>query len=160
MLPQHPDLLFRSWSTGDGVYLFELNADPRVLQWTGDLPFHTLSAAEAFVQSYDHFNVHGFGRWLVFRKQDGACLGWCGLRRGLHGVDFGLRWFYRYWNQGYGFQAGKAVLNWADEVPVGTLHAQHHPQNIYSKALLLRLGFTSTPPYPGSDSGWETYMRV
>lgn len=159
MLPQHPELIFRTWSTGDGAYLFELNADPRVLQWTGDLPFTTLSEAEAFVQSYDQFNVHGFGRWLVFRKQDAACLGWCGLKCGPHGVDFGLRWFYRFWNQGYGLQAGQAVVDWADRKGMGAIHAQHHPCNTYSKSLLLGLGFEPVSTYLGSDPGWLTYVR-
>ena len=129
MLPQQLDLFFRTWQAGDGTYLLNLNADPRVLRWTGDLPFKDVAEAEAFVQSYDHFNVHGFGRWLVFRRSDGECLGWCGLRRGSHGIDFGLRWYHRHWNQGYGAKAWKAVLKWADAQQVGTLYAQHHPMN-------------------------------
>ena len=159
MVPKHPELHFRSWESGDGKLLYNLNADPRVLQWTGDLPFNDLDEAEAFVQNYSHFEQYGFGRWWVFRRRDAACLGWCGLRKGAHGIDFGLRWFYTYWNKGHGIRAGKAVLHWADAQQQGIIYAQHHPENIYSAQLLLSLGFENSPPYLDCHPSWKTYLR-
>lgn len=159
MQTEHPELLFRAWEAGDGKYLHTLNADPRVLQWTGDLPFKDVAEAEAFVQNYRHFEQHGFGRWWVFRQGDGECLGWCGLRKGSHGIDFGLRWYHCYWNQGYGTRAGKAVLAWADAQQLGGLYAQHHPENHHSQRLLRSLGFMPCVAYLGSDPGWLTYLR-
>ena len=159
MQPAHPELVFRAWEAGDGEYLYTLNADPRVLQWTGDLPFNDVAEAEAFVQNYRHFEKHGFGRWWVFRRSDGECLGWCGLRKGAHGIDFGLRWYHCYWNQGYGTRAGKAVLAWADAQQLGGLYAQHHPENHHSQRLLRSLGFMPCAAYLGSDPGWLTYHR-
>jgi hypothetical protein len=53
--PSHPEYCFRTWESGDGRHLFELNADPRVLRWTGDLPFLDVHEAEAFVGRYTHF---------------------------------------------------------------------------------------------------------
>lgn len=159
MQPEHPELVFRAWEAGDGEHLYTLNADPRVLLWTGDLPFKDVAEAEAFVENYHHFEQHGFGRWWVFRRSDGECLGWCGLRKGSQGIDFGLRWYYRHWNQGYGKSAGKAVLAWADAQQLGGLYAQHHPENLHSQRLLRSLGFRPCAAYPGSDPGWLTYHR-
>jgi ribosomal-protein-alanine N-acetyltransferase len=156
--PSHPEYCFRTWESGDGRHLFELNADPRVLRWTGDLPFLDVHEAEAFVGRYTHFSDFGFGRWLVTRKEDGALLGWAGLRQANGQIDLGFRWHHRYWNQGHARRTGKAILSWARHQNILEIFAQHHPENQASSALLMGLGFRPASAWQGADAGWRTYV--
>ena len=157
-VPTHREYHFRTWEPGDGRPLFELNADPRVLRWTGDLPFLDVAEAEALVRCYTHFSDFGFGRWLVKRKSDGALLGWAGLRQSDGRIDLGFRWHYRYWNQGHARATGQAIMKWAMHQNIPEIWAQHHPENKGASAVLYVLGFRPTLAWESADSGWKTYV--
>jgi [ribosomal protein S5]-alanine N-acetyltransferase len=91
---------------------------------------------------------HGFQYWSIFRREDGALVGCCGLRPycskdGLQ--EFGVHLRPAFWRQGFAHEAGLAVKDYAS----GRLHARglfagHHRRNIASGALLLKLGFYYT----------------
>ncbi|MEO0628521.1 MAG: GNAT family N-acetyltransferase [Bacteroidota bacterium] len=103
----------RPFQISDAAEMLSLNADPEVMRFVPDKPFEDLLEAKRFLQHYDAWK-HGFGRWAVIRREDGAWLGWCGLRKsprtGL--VDLGFRFHRKYWGNGYATEAGRASLKW------------------------------------------------
>ena len=106
-----PRLILREWTIDDAEALFQLNSDPAVIRYTGDDHFESVEHSRELIRNYDHYQVHGMGRWLTTLK-DGTVLGWCGLKNhpeeGV--VDLGYRFFRRYWGQGYASEAGEASL--------------------------------------------------
>lgn len=107
-------LYLRPLSPFDAPAFRNLNADPEVLRYTGDLPFADLRAAENFLSDYDQYRLYGVGRLAVIDKEGEAFLGWCGLKytAARAEYDLGFRFFKKYWNQGYATEAARAVLHW------------------------------------------------
>lgn len=158
-LPTHPLYRFREWRAGDGTHLFELNADPRVLQWTGDRPFLDLSEAEEFVRGYAAFRQKGMGRWLLEDAASGSVLGWAGLRKTGNVIDLGFRLHALNWNQGHATRIAHAILDWAKEQKIQQVYAQHHPENLASQAVLRKVQFHACEPYAGCNPAWLKYTR-
>ena len=94
------------------------------------------------ISNQRQFNVQ---YWPIFEIITGELIGCCGLRpfkpeEDIYEIGIHLR--RRFWGQGLAFEAATAVLKYS----FGTLKAEkkfagHHPQNINSKKLLIRLGF-------------------
>ena len=115
-----PRLYLRELKVTDAEDFFLLNQDPEVIRYTGDVAFNHISEAVSFLQNYNPYELYGYGRWAVIRKEDNAFLGWCGLKYSsdLDEVDVGFRFFKKYWNQGYATESAKASLHYGFE----TLH--------------------------------------
>ena len=96
----------------DAPYFFQLNEDPEVLRYTGDLPFADVEAARQFLKQYDQYERYACGRFAVLRLSDSAWLGWCGLKYKpeVEQTDIGFRFFRRHWGQGYATEAAEACL--------------------------------------------------
>lgn len=83
--------------------------------------------------------------WPIFEITTGELIGCCGLRpfkaeENSYEIGFHLR--KKFWGQGYAFEAATAVIKYFFTVVNGDkLFAGHHPQNMGSKKLLIRLGF-------------------
>jgi RimJ/RimL family protein N-acetyltransferase len=98
----------------DAPEAFALNADPEVVRYTGDGPFASMAAAHSFLAAYPDYRAYGYGRWALRRREDGAFLGWCGLKYhpDSRETDLGYRLHRRYWGQGYATEAGRACLDY------------------------------------------------
>lgn len=111
-------LLLRPFTLTDAEDFYALNADPAVLRYTGDEPFASVAAARAFLESYDAYARHGYGRLAVIEQATGHFLGWCGLK--YHSetgeTDLGFRFHRRYWGRGYATEAGRACVRYGFEV--------------------------------------------
>jgi len=105
-------LVLRELVPADAADVFELNADPEVLRYTGDRPFASVDEARAFLVRYDDYRVHGMGRWGACVEPDGELVGWCGLKRqpATGEVDLGFRLVRRAWGQGLATEAAAACL--------------------------------------------------
>lgn len=107
-----PRLYLRELTPTDAEDFFNLNQDPEVIKYTGDVAFNNSIEARSFLQNYNQYELFGMGRWAVIRKEDEAFLGWCGLKYSpdLDEVDLGFRYFKKYWNQGYATESALACL--------------------------------------------------
>lgn len=105
-----PRLELRELRVEDADEFFALNADPEVLRHVPDPPFDSPGGAREFLANYREYERHGMGRWAVQRSEDGAWLGWCGLKRepALGEVDLGFRLHRRFWGVGYATEAARA----------------------------------------------------
>lgn len=87
------------------------------------------------------------------RRDDGAFLGFCGLKRATDAgtpvegeVEIGWRLREDVWGQGYAFEAASAALRWAwDNLPAQRVVAITVAANRRSLALMERLGMERRP---------------
>lgn len=102
----------REFSVEDAQSFYDLNSDPEVVKYTGDKAFENVQEAKSFLQNYDQYKLHGYGRWAVISKETEEFLGWCGLKYmpKYDAADLGYRFFRKYWNQGYATETAKASI--------------------------------------------------
>ena len=96
---------------------------------------------EGLLKSYAD---NGFGYYLI-RTLAHTPIGICGFLKKPHlqNVDFGFALLPEYTNQGYGFEAAHAVLQYGIRLyDFIELDAETSPHNHRSKRLLEKLGFT------------------
>ncbi len=108
-----PRLILREFGLKDAHKMWELNADPEVIQYTGNQSFESVDAAKVFLRNYTHYCERGYGRWAVVSKAKGEFIGWCGLKWNEDNfVDIGFRFFRHEWNKGFATEAAKACLEY------------------------------------------------
>jgi len=111
MIAETKRLILRELQQDDAGHFFELNNDPEVLKYTGDVAFKSIDEAREFLKNYSHYEENGYGRWAVIRKEDHVFLGWCGLKLNEEGyVDIGFRIFKKYWGKGYATEAAEKSI--------------------------------------------------
>ncbi len=132
----------RQFELSDAEALYQLNLDPEVMQFTGDVPFASVDEARDFVKNYDAYEKTSFGRWAVVRKSDKAFLGWCGLKQHAEYVDLGFRFSKKYWGNGYASESAQGALLLAkDKFALKELIGRCAKQNLASIRVLEKLGF-------------------
>ena len=152
-----PRLTLKRFSIRDAADLFELNSDPEVIRFTGDVPFASVSEARNFLRGYKQYDLHGFGRWSLFLTETKEYVGFCGLnfseRKGE--VDLGFRLHRRFWAKGYATEAGFAALrigfsNYKLEKIVG----RAMKENRASLHVLEKLGMTFEKEIEDDGATW------
>jgi RimJ/RimL family protein N-acetyltransferase len=143
-------LLLRPFLPDDAEELYALNADPQVLQFTGDLPFRDVKAAATFVEQYDVYTRYGMGRWAVIAKDSNLFLGWCGLKYSPdeEEYDLGFRFHRKYWNQGFATESSRACLDWGFKVrKLDTIVGRTMLANTGSVRVLEKVGMLWSKPF-------------
>ena len=139
-------LILRDWRGEDWPAFWRVTNTPAVMRWLGGVQDAAGRAAGvARIEGYRAEHGHTF--WVVERREDGALLGFCGLKRsneagGPQGMmEVGWRLREDAWGQGYAKEAAAASLDLAfdrfgaDEVIALTVQG-----NTGSWGLMLRLG--------------------
>lgn len=157
-------LWLRELHPNDAADLYTLNADPDVLQYTGDIAFAHEEAARLFVEGYHQYRLFNRGRWAVIRKADHAFLGWCGLKYHPDNgdTDLGFRLMKQYWNQGYTTEAAMACLQYAfEQLKLPEVVAQVRTENKASVKVLRKLGMhqVAATLFDGKFPGWRYALR-
>lgn len=142
---ESPRLRLRHVGDGDAAFILDLLNDPGWLRYIGDRGVRSLDDARRYIAEGPRrmYSEHGYGLFLVERKDDGASLGLCGLirRDTLPDVDIGFALAPAHRGQGYAFEAAAATLRYAREVHKLTrVVAIAMPENESSTRLLERLG--------------------
>ena len=139
-------LVLRDWQEGDWGPFWTGTNTPAVMRWLGGVADDAKrGAAQKRLLTYEREHGHTF--WVVERKEDGAILGFCGLKRSnqaggpIGAMEVGWRLREDAWGQGYAREAASASLDLAfdrfgaDEVVALTVEG-----NTASWGLMLRLG--------------------
>ena len=145
-----PRLLLREFTPEDAEHMYQLNLDPEVIRYTGDVAFSSIEAAHDFLSRYDVYERHGMGRLAVLRREDDRWLGWCGLKYHPEEdmVDLGFRFFRRFWGQGYATESGRASLEYGFRTKrLKEISGQVVKVNFGSLRVLEKLGFSDWQPY-------------
>lgn len=139
-------LLLRGWCERDIAPFHAMGQDAEVMRYLG--PAMSIHAARA---AHDRMvacqEAHGLCFWVVERRDDGAFLGFCGIKPGerfLEGeTEIGWRLARHAWGQGYAREAAEASLAWGwANLAVPRITAITVPANMRSWGLMERLGMT------------------
>lgn len=107
-------LLLKEMTLADAENLFLLNSDPEVIQYTGDVMFHSIDDALHLLRNYDQYAKYKMGRLSLFDKTNNEYVGWCGLkyREDLDQVDIGYRLLKKHWGKGYATESARVSLDY------------------------------------------------
>jgi RimJ/RimL family protein N-acetyltransferase len=139
-------LLLRPPEPRDFEALHAMWSDPEVMRDLG--PIKTTANSRATITRHLGYGPsHGLGFHVVERREDGAVLGFCGLKPGapdtpIDGeVEIGWMFARAHWGKGYAREAAAASLAWAwanrEEPRVVAITSA---SNLASRALMERLG--------------------
>ncbi|MFK7932370.1 MAG: GNAT family N-acetyltransferase [Saprospiraceae bacterium] len=142
-----PRFYIREVQMTDVPEFFALDSDPAVHQYLGNHPVTDIAQSEAYVkdliQSYAN---DGMCRWAVIDKQDGAFVGWSGIRYETTVLskpyyDIGYRLKAKYWGKGIATETAQAVLNYGfAELKLPKIMGFAHVDNVGSNRVLRKIG--------------------
>ncbi len=156
-----PRLRLRSWREEDKAPFFRDTNTEAVMRWLGGVK--TREQIEAMIDKFGSWEAErGFTFWAVERKEDGAVLGFCGLKRAddagtkfLGEMEIGWRLREEAWGQGYAKEAASASLDFAfDRAGAGRVVALTVDGNTPSWGLMERLGMTRRPDLDYVGASW------
>jgi RimJ/RimL family protein N-acetyltransferase len=139
-------LILRGWRDEDHAPLLAICRDPRVMGHLG--PLQTAGEIHAAIdRQRTSQGLHGHCFWAIERREDGAMLGFCGLKHGPHDtpiedrIEIGWRLRADAWGRGYAREAAQASLDWGwGHLADGAIWAITTPGNLRSWGLMERLG--------------------
>lgn len=137
---------FGIWTAADLPLARKLWGNPAVTRLiSADGTFSEADIESRLQTEIDQGKRFGVQYWPIFRQEDGALAGCCGLRPygdAPHAFEFGVHLLPAYHGSGLASEAGKGVIAYAkDTLKAHALHAGHHPDNAASRRMLERLGF-------------------
>ena len=140
-------LRLRSWRMSDLTDVLAVTNTGPVMEFMGGVrdEAHFRDMIERQI-AYEQ--DHGFCFWPVMRKEDGAFLGLCGLKRGtvpaiLDEMEVGWRFGEDYWGKGYAREAAEAVLAFVwKNIACDTVFAITAVGNAKSRLLMERLAMS------------------
>ena len=145
-------------SVDDAPLMLAVWNDPAFVRFVGDRGVRSLEDAEVAMREglLQLYEKHGYGPFVVSRRDDAANMGICGLfhRDGLEEPDIGFALLPDYCGMGFGFESSAAVLEHArDSLGLPRIVAIVSPDNSASIALLEKLGLSYERPIrmPGDD---------
>ncbi|MFT4055570.1 MAG: GNAT family N-acetyltransferase [Novosphingobium sp.] len=143
-----PRLILRRFEERDRAPLYAMWADSRVMADLG--PVKTTADSDAALAR--HLSYHPLGFFIVERREDGATIGFCGLKPGspntsIEGMlEVGWMLAEPYWGGGYAREAAAASMAWGwetrDDDAIVAITAR---RNARSRGLMERLGMRHVP---------------
>ena len=141
-------LLLRRWTDADRVPFHAMCQYARVMEYLGDP--QPRDATDAMIDRQNGFHDSlGHCFWAMERREDGAFLGFCGVKPGaidtpLEGrAEIGWRLAADHWGLGYAREAAQATVDWCFvHLADPTVWAMTVPANVRSWGLMERLGMT------------------
>ena len=162
--PASARLTFRAWTEDDLPLARSLWTDPDVMGHMGG-PMSEDGVCERLELEMTRQRELGVQYWPMFLRETGAFAGCAGLRP-WHDeenvFEAGVHVARPFWSTRLGEAAALAVARFAfGELGVQALTAGHGPENVNSKALLERLGFTYTHKEPwGAQAILHPFYRL
>jgi RimJ/RimL family protein N-acetyltransferase len=150
----------REMTPEDAQNAYELNSDPLVIQYTGDVSFESVDEARTFLSKYDHYEKYGFGRWAVISKETNEYLGWCGLKYSADEDEFdiGFRFHQRFWNKGFASETARACIQLGfEKFNMETIVGRAMKENLASIRVLEKCGLTFLSDYQFDDEEGVVY---
>jgi len=153
-------LVLREFSPDEAEAMFSLNADPEVVRYTGDRPFHDLDEARQLLATYSSYRERGYGRWSVYVASTNEYIGFCGLayRAETDEVDLGFRLYRAQWGRGYATEAGRAALEIGfHRYDLDRIVGRAMRENVASHRTLKRLGMRWVSAFERDGYTWDQY---
>lgn len=144
-------LVLRCWKPEDRAAFAAINADPRVMEYLGEVL--SREASDALADSIEaRFASQGFGFWALERVGEAPFIGMAGLNVPrfeapfMPAVEVGWRLAPAYWGHGYATEAARAAIGFAFEVlGLTEVVAFTAEGNLRSRKVMERLGMRRDP---------------
>lgn len=152
IITQSSRLSLRSWQEKDRDLFYEINSDPKVMDF-----FPSLRSREQSDALMDRINAMieqtGFGFYALENRQTGEVIGFTGVAQTdldpyiiKDTLEVGWRLAHRYWGMGYVTEAATAALKYAfEQSGVEEIVSFAVTNNKRSIAVMRRLGMTHRP---------------
>ena len=141
-------LTLRAWRDADAAPFHAMCNDPAVMEHLGE-SMDEAQVAQAIARQNDLIDRFGHAFWAMERRDDGAFLGFCGIKPGAVGtpiegrMEIGWRLAALHWGKGYAREAAQATLDWAwAHLDAANIWAITVRGNERSWGLMERLGMT------------------
>jgi RimJ/RimL family protein N-acetyltransferase len=141
-------LLLREWREEDLDAYAAMYADPEVMRFLGG-PVAREQAWRHLALLAGHWQLRGYGQWVLERREDGRFVGRAGLWRpeGWPGLEVGWTLRRDAWGAGYATEAARAAIAWAREtLGADGLISIIDPENAASARVARRLGMAPDVP--------------
>ena len=110
-------LMLRTWLDSDLDPMFEINQDPKVMEYFPGL--QDLETTKNFITKVNnHFNKYGYSLYACERKDTNEFIGFIGLliadfkAHFTPAIEIGWRLSSKHWGQGFATEGAKAVLDY------------------------------------------------
>jgi len=137
-------LRLRGFTQSDADSFAALNADADFIRFLGQgAPIDSAESWRVMATILGHWQLLGYGLWLVEEKHSGRLVGRVGLLNlpGWPGIEIGWGIAPEFWGRSYAYEAAVAAMRWAfDELQLERLISLIHPDNLASQKLALRVG--------------------
>jgi len=138
-------LKLRGWRNEDFDEYAELCADAEVMRFIGGKPVDRLEAWRQFAFHVGHWELRGYGHWVVEEKSTGRLVGRVGFLNPVGWPAFEIGWTLKreFWGKGYASEAARRALQYGfNELDKPHIISLIHPDNKASIHVAERLGET------------------
>jgi len=138
-------LKLRGWRNEDFDEYAELCADAEVMRFIGGQPVDRLEAWRQFAFHVGHWELRGYGHWVVEEKSTGRLVGRVGFLNPVGWPAFEIGWTLKreFWGKGYASEAARRALQYGfNELDKPHIISLIHPDNKASIHVAERLGET------------------
>lgn len=161
---QHPKasarFKFHCWQPNDLAFATKLWGDPKVTALISKNGFSPAMIEARLKLECDSQQQFGVSYWQLLTPA-GDLIGVCGLHDNGDGTyELGYHLRPKYWHQGIATEASRQVIQFArEQLPAKALIAGHHPDNLASRHVIEKLGFTYIEDvlYPPTGRYSRTY---
>lgn len=142
---QSERLYLKPVAVTDVDFIMELQNSPKWLKYIGDRKLRTKADTVAYIEDkmLSHFKKHGYGNYVVCKKETHQKLGTCGIfnRAGMETCDIGFALLPKFEGLGYGFESASVLLECAKtNFKLEKIGAIVLPENRASIKLIEKLG--------------------
>lgn len=153
--------IIRETTESDLDAFYRIYSDPSVAEFMEPL-FEDREAEFQYVKDYREkvYDFYGFGMWTVLDKETGEVIGRAGvsMREGFEDPELGFVIAKEYQGRGLAYEVCKEVLSFVNkEFEFTVFGALVHPDNLPSKKLLKKLGFTYSETVRIGDDNLQMY---
>lgn len=145
-------LILREYVLEDFDALYEIMSDSETMQHYPN-PFDEVRTRGWIEWNLQNYKEYGFGLWAVILKETGEFIGDCGIT--IQNIDgellpeIGYHIHKKYWRQGLGSEAARAVRDWAFEnTSYDYLYSYMKYTNTGSYAVAIANGMKKIKEYP------------
>lgn len=139
-------LVLRRWRESDRKPFFEMNSDPRVMEFFPAML--SRAGSDALADKIEaHFAEHGFGLWAAEWKETRQFTGYIGLAvpsfeaHFTPCVEIGWRLAAEYWGRGLATEGARRIVEYAfDELRLAEIVSFTVPANARSRRVMERIG--------------------
>ena len=143
-------LQIRRFTPDDTGALMAIFADKEVMKFSSVQKTFSFKEISDLINNkiIKDYQIHGFGRYAVTKKADGALIGYAGLSKqklDTEGefVDLGYAFTKESWGKGYATETAKAIVKYAqDTLKLPELTSIVSSDNIPSQKVTAKSGFT------------------